>query len=90
MVKTWQGWVLLSPLELLAAEAMGGVTSALAVGRVASASAMGGVAGGRCDIIRGYSKSGHMANGGRHIVGNVLRRVGDLGGGGSPFRVAGT
>eukprot|EP00061_Rhincodon_typus_P001817 g15863.t1 len=49
MVKIRQGWVLLYPLELLAAEAMGGAMSAsvvgrvaLAVGRVASA-VMGGV-----------------------------------------------
>eukprot|EP00061_Rhincodon_typus_P001308 g14389.t1 len=42
MVKTWHGWVLLSPLELLAVEAMGGVTLASVVGRAASA--MGGVA----------------------------------------------
>eukprot|EP00061_Rhincodon_typus_P001382 g14647.t1 len=37
MVKTWQGWVLLSPLELLAVEAVGGAASASAVGGVASA-----------------------------------------------------
>eukprot|EP00061_Rhincodon_typus_P002403 g17469.t1 len=51
MVKTRQGWVLLSPLELLAVEAMGGATSASVVGHAASAvggvtlaSAVGGVA----------------------------------------------
>eukprot|EP00061_Rhincodon_typus_P001337 g14496.t1 len=50
MVKTRQVWVLLSPLELLAVEAVGGVTSASAVGGVAPAlavsaapSAVGGV-----------------------------------------------
>eukprot|EP00061_Rhincodon_typus_P000837 g12929.t1 len=41
MVKTQQGWVLQSPLQLLAVEAMGGVTSASVVGGVASASAVG-------------------------------------------------
>eukprot|EP00061_Rhincodon_typus_P006816 g27840.t1 len=49
MVKTWQGWVRLSPLELLAVEAVGGATLAVggvasAVGGVASASVMGGEA----------------------------------------------
>eukprot|EP00061_Rhincodon_typus_P002178 g16819.t1 len=113
MVKTGQGWVLLSPLELLAVEAVGGATlavggvalavvvggaaSALAVSGVASASAVdlfvsasvvgggissgddgvrcpgSGVPGGRgCDVIRGFSDSGHMANGGGPIVGKVL------------------
>eukprot|EP00061_Rhincodon_typus_P000812 g12824.t1 len=102
MVKTWQGWVLSSPLELLAVEAVdgetwasavGGVVSA-AVGEVASALAVGGAGdggggissgvdgvrcpgsgvpgGGGCDVIGGCSDSGHMANGGRHIVGKVL------------------
>eukprot|EP00061_Rhincodon_typus_P001443 g14808.t1 len=47
-------------------------------------------AGGGCDVIRGCSDSGHMANGSGHIVGKVLDRVGVLGGGGSPFRVVGT
>eukprot|EP00061_Rhincodon_typus_P001638 g15351.t1 len=37
MVKTQQGCVLQSPLELLAVEVTGGATSALVVGRVASA-----------------------------------------------------
>eukprot|EP00061_Rhincodon_typus_P001731 g15599.t1 len=143
MVKTRQGWVLQSPLELLAVEAVGGATSASAVGGVASAvvggvssavvggvasalaagrvaSAVGGVAsasvvggaasavggaggvdgvcspgsgvpgGGGCDVIRGSSDSGHMANGGGHIVEKVLGMAGDLGGGGSPFWVVGT
>eukprot|EP00061_Rhincodon_typus_P019169 g9661.t1 len=40
MVKTRQSWVLLSPLDLLALEAVGGVASASAVGRVASVSAV--------------------------------------------------
>eukprot|EP00061_Rhincodon_typus_P003322 g19800.t1 len=42
MVKTRQGWVWLSPLELLAVEAMGGATSESVVSRAASAG--GGVA----------------------------------------------
>eukprot|EP00061_Rhincodon_typus_P001028 g13506.t1 len=42
-MKTRQGWVLLSPLELLAVEAVGGATSASAVGGVASV-VVGGVA----------------------------------------------
>eukprot|EP00061_Rhincodon_typus_P000424 g11657.t1 len=41
MVKTRQGWVQLSPLELLAVEAMGGAMLASAVG--GAASAVGGV-----------------------------------------------
>eukprot|EP00061_Rhincodon_typus_P019170 g9664.t1 len=44
MVKTRQGWVLLSPQDLLAVEAVGGVTSASAVGGVAAASAVGRLA----------------------------------------------
>eukprot|EP00061_Rhincodon_typus_P002166 g16797.t1 len=42
MVKTRQGWVLMSPLELLAVEAVGGEMPVSVVGRVASA--VGGVA----------------------------------------------
>eukprot|EP00061_Rhincodon_typus_P001100 g13711.t1 len=45
MVKTRQGWVLLSPLELLAVEVVGGAMSALVVGGAAS------VVGGAASVV---------------------------------------
>eukprot|EP00061_Rhincodon_typus_P001825 g15888.t1 len=96
MVKTQQGWMLLSPLELLAVEAVGGAPSANEGGGIGSGvdgvrhPGSGVPGGGGCDIICGCSDSGHMANGGGHIVGKVLVKVGVLGGGGSLFCVVGT